>query len=62
MPAPETFARPEPTKTVTFRLSVTNHGKLLTLARRSKLGHSALVRRIVEHYIEQHAPTRGKSG
>ncbi len=62
MPAPETFARPESTKTITFRIGKTNHAQLVELAKRAKLGHSALARRIVEHYIEQHAKTRGKRG
>jgi len=62
MPSPESFARPETTRLVTFRLSETDHAGLITLARRSKLGHSTFVRRIVEHYIEQHAAPRRKGG
>lgn len=62
MPAPEDFGRPESTKTITFRIGKSNHAKLVDLARRAKLGHSALARRIVEHYIEQHAATRGRKG
>lgn len=62
MPAPEAFDRPESTKTITFRIGKTNHAKLVALAKRANLGHSALARRVVEHYIEQHAGTRGKRG
>jgi hypothetical protein len=62
MPAPEAFARPEPTATVTFRLSESDHASLLALAKRAKLGHTTLVRRVVEHYIQEHAKPRGTRG
>lgn len=62
MPGPETFSRGEATMIVTFRLSESDHAVLLRLAQRGKLGHSTLVRRVVEHYIQEHAKPRGRRG
>jgi predicted DNA-binding protein len=59
MPTPEQL-RPKPSqRLITFRLSDDEHGALLLLAERAQVGHSTLVRRIVEHYIVEHAPRRG---
>jgi predicted DNA-binding protein len=41
---------------VSFRLREPEHAALLALAERAGIGHSALARRIVEHYISEHAP------
>jgi hypothetical protein len=41
---------------ICFRLSDANHDALLKLAARAGVGPSTLSRRIVEHYIEEHAP------
>jgi hypothetical protein len=47
---------------ITFRLSEVHEAALHTLAESVDLGPSALARRIVENYIEQHAPrTRAKA-
>jgi hypothetical protein len=62
MPGPETFSRGEATMIVTFRLSETDHAALLQLAERGKIGHSTLVRRVVEHYIQEHAKPRARRG
>lgn len=62
MPAPETFGRPEPTATVTFRLSESDHAALVALAKRGKVGHTTLVRRVIEHYIQEHAKPRARRG
>jgi hypothetical protein len=47
---------------VTFRLTEADEDALHILAQRAKLGSSAFTRRIVEHYIRQHAPQRVKKG
>ena len=61
-PPPEGFSgRARGSKrTVTFRLSEPEHVALLSLAKRAKVGHATLVRKLVEHYIAQHAVTRRK--
>ncbi len=41
---------------VCFRLRDADHDALLALAERAGVGHSTLARRIVEHYIKEHAP------
>lgn len=41
---------------VSFRLSTEDHNALVSLAERAHVGHSTLARRIVEHYIREHAP------
>ena len=41
---------------VSFRLSDPEYEALLALAEKAGIGHSALARRIVEHYINEHAP------
>lgn len=44
---------------MTFRLTEADEEELHRLAERAQLGASALARRIVEHYIREHAPRRG---
>jgi len=59
MPSPQEL-RPKSTQCpVTFRLNDDDHAALLALAASASMGHSTLVRRIVEHYIQEHAPRRG---
>jgi predicted DNA-binding protein len=41
---------------VSFRLSEPEYEALLALSKKAGIGHSALARRIVEHYINEHAP------
>jgi predicted DNA-binding protein len=41
---------------VCFRLSDPEYGTLLALSEQAGIGHSTLARRIVEHYINEHAP------
>ena len=41
---------------ITFRLSEPEYRELRALARRAGIGHSALARRIVEHYVAEHTP------
>jgi hypothetical protein len=64
MPAPEALNRPRdlvPARSpITFRLTEADEEKLHKLARRARLGRSTLARRIVEHYIQQHAPRPGR--
>lgn len=55
-PGPESLAQPTQATPVSFRLSEPYHDALLILARRARVGHSTLARRIVEHYIKEHAP------
>lgn len=60
-PSPEALGAPRPLasqRVVTFRLDDREHEALLGLAERAGLGHSALARRIVEAYINEHAPAR----
>ena len=60
MPSPHQLRQARPTQeTVTFRLNGEEHAALLQLAARAQMGHTTLVRRIVEHYIQEHAPRRG---
>ena len=60
MPPPEALntprARKPPRSPVTFRLTEADEDALHALARRAQLGASAFARRIVEHYIREHAP------
>lgn len=58
----ERRARKPPRSPVTFRLTEADEGALHMLARRARLGPSAFARRVVEHYIRQHAPRRVKKG
>jgi len=62
-PSPKALAdRPPPSqRMVSFRLREPEHAALLALAERAGIGHSALARRIVEHYINEHAP-RNRGG
>lgn len=55
-PSPEELGaeRSRSKRIVTFRLNDAEHDALLALARRAGIGHSALVRRIVESYIDEH--------
>ena len=69
MPSPQELNRPRlrrvpkpPRSPVTFRLTEADEEALHRLARRAKLGASAFARRIVEHYIRQHAPRTGVKG
>lgn len=58
-PRPEELAKRltlQSQRVVTFRLSDPEHAALLALAERADLGPSAFARRIVEHYINEHAP------
>ena len=60
LPAPEDLIRTTSSAaTVTFRLNDDDHAALLALAERAGIGHTTLVRRVVEHYIQEHAPRRG---
>lgn len=61
-PTPEALAgtRSRSLHMVSFRLSDPEHDALLSLAHRAGIGHCALARRIVEHYINEHAPERGR--
>jgi hypothetical protein len=65
MPPPEALNRlskkpPKPKRSpVTFRLTEADEDALHELAGRAQLGPSAFARRIVEHYIRQHAPSKG---
>jgi hypothetical protein len=58
MPRPEELARRQPLSRhmISFRLSDPEYDELQRLAHRAGMGHSALARRIVEHYINAHAP------
>ena len=66
-PPPEALDRPPKRKPapkpkrspVTFRLTEADEEELHKLAKRARLGASALARRIVEHYIREHAPRAG---
>lgn len=63
-PAPEALNKPRPApkpkrSPVTFRLTEADEDALHALAGRAKLGPSAFARRIVEHYIREHAPRSG---
>jgi hypothetical protein len=70
MPSPETLSKqrvrkpsPKPKRSpLTFRLTEADEDALHALAERAQLGPSAFARRIVEHYIRQHAPQRVKKG
>jgi hypothetical protein len=60
-PTPEALGKPRPRasrQVVTFRLDDPEHDALLMLSERAGLGHSAFARRIVEAYINEHAPTK----
>ena len=59
-PTPEALAgkRLRSMHMVSFRLSDPEHELLLALAKRADIGHSALARRIVEHYLSEHAPAK----
>jgi len=60
MPSPSELRRPTSSpQTVTFRLNDEDHAALLALAEKAQMGHTTLVRRVVEHYIHEHAPRRG---
>lgn len=49
-PTPEELAgRSE--RTVTFRMHAADHEALVQLAKRTKVGHTTLARRIVEDYL-----------
>jgi hypothetical protein len=60
-PSPEALARqgvhvPKPKRSpVTFRLTEDDEDALHALAERAELGPSTFARRIVEHYIQEHA-------
>lgn len=62
-PPPEALAKrnaskPKPVRSpVTFRLTETDEDALHALAKRADMGPSAFARRIVEHYIREHAPS-----
>jgi hypothetical protein len=59
-PSPETLGRSANARQpVCFRLRDADHVALVALAKRAGVGHSTLCRRIVEHYIREHAPKRG---
>jgi hypothetical protein len=57
-PSPEELGdrAPRSKNMVSFRLSDPEYEALLALAEKAGIGHSALARRIVEHYINEHAP------
>jgi hypothetical protein len=62
-PPPEALNKPRERKPirspVTFRLTEADEEALHALAKRAQMGASALARRIVEHYIREHAPRTG---
>ena len=62
-PTPEALAgkRLRSMHMVSFRLSDPEHALLLALAGRAGIGHSALARRIVEHYLSEHAPQQRRT-
>ena len=57
-PSPEELGDhgPRSKRMVSFRLSEPEYEALLALSKKAGIGHSALARRIVEHYINEHAP------
>jgi predicted DNA-binding protein len=59
MPSPIELKPKSTQHPVTFRLNDEDHAALLALAATASMGHSTLVRRIVEHYIHEHAPRHG---
>jgi hypothetical protein len=63
MPPPEAMNKPRERKAirspVTFRLTEVDEDALHALAERAEMGASAFARRIVEHYIREHAPRTG---
>lgn len=65
-PTPEELNPQRPGKKkrspLTFRLADAYEDAFLVLCRRADLGRSAFARRIVEHYIREHAPARVKKG
>ena len=59
MPAPEQL-KPRPSqRLITFRLNDRDDRALRGLAKRAEMGPSTLARRIIEHYLQEHAPNRG---
>lgn len=60
LPAPESLGGPRlaSRQVVTFRLDDAEHDALLDLSKRASLGPSAFARRIVEAYIQAHAPSK----
>lgn len=58
LPSPESLGGPRlaSRQVVTFRLDDAEHEALLGLSERANLGPSAFARRIVEAYIQAHAP------
>ena len=63
-PTPEALgrSRSRSLRMVSFRLSDPEHEALLALAERAGVGHCTLARRIVEHYILEHAPQGRRGG
>lgn len=63
LPSPESLGGPRlaSRQVVTFRLDDAEHDALLDLSKRANLGPSAFARRIVEAYIQAHAPTTKKA-
>lgn len=60
MPPPEELKRPRATRNpINFRLNDDDWEALHALAARADTGPSSLARRIVEHYIREHAPRGG---
>lgn len=62
-PTPEALVgdRGRSLRLVGFRLSDPEYDALLALAKRAGIGHSALARRIVEHYLTEHAPAKRRA-
>jgi hypothetical protein len=59
MPSPEALKRPRATRNpINFRLNDDDWEMLHALAARAEAGPSSFARRIVEHYLREHAPRR----
>jgi hypothetical protein len=56
MPSPEELKPRNSRNLITFRLNDDDDAALRTLAERVGLGPSTLARRVIEHYVREHAP------
>lgn len=55
MPSPEELKPRNSRRLITFRLNDDDDAALRALAARAQLGPSTLVRRVIEHYVREHA-------
>lgn len=61
MPSPEQLRRPQTSRRlITFRLNDDADQILRLLAQRAGLGPSTLARRVIEHYVRDHAPRNAR--